>query len=137
MTTPSASQPGLTDPATAPDVVALNAPEATPDIDKPGYRIKWLFSGESAPEAEQTLGYVVIEPGQKNPLHSHPNCEELLYLLSGELDHSLEERVFRLKPGDAIRVPAGVKHDARCVGDEPAKMIVCYSAGRREMLAYE
>lgn len=127
-------QPAGADPA---DVIARGAPSAAPDIDRPGYRIKWLFSGEVAPEAEQTLGYVVIEPGQKNPLHSHPNCEELLYLLSGELDHSLEDGVFRLKPGDAIRVPTGVKHDARCVGDEPAKMIVCYSAGRREMLAYE
>ncbi|HEV2122307.1 MAG TPA: cupin domain-containing protein [Chloroflexota bacterium] len=118
-------------------VVARGAPTAAPDVDTPGYRIKWLFSGQIAPDAEQTLGYVVIQPGQKNPLHAHPNCEELLYLLSGQLDHSLEDRVFRLNPGDAIRVPAGVKHDARCVGEEPATMIVCYSAGQREMQAYE
>ena len=127
----------MTRTASESEIVAHGAPTAKPDIAAAGYRIKWLFSGKTAPGAEQTLGYVVIEPGQKNPLHAHPNCEELLYLLSGELDHSLEERVFRLKPGDAIRVPAGVKHDARCVGDEPAAMIVCYSAGTREMQAYE
>ena len=83
------------------------------------------LSGQTAPGAEQTLGYVVIEPGQKNPLHAHPNCEELLYLISGELQHSLDDTSFHLNPGDAIRVPAGAKHDARCVSAEPAKMVVC------------
>jgi quercetin dioxygenase-like cupin family protein len=119
------------------EVIARGAPTATPDVDQPGYKIKWLFSGKTAPDAAQTLGYVVIEPGQKNPLHSHPNCEELLYLISGELDHSLEDAVYRLKPGDSIRVPAGVKHDARCVSAEPATMVVIYSVPNREMLAYE
>lgn len=119
------------------EVVTRGAPQAKPDVDSPAYRIKWLFSGQTAPGAEQTLGYVVIEPGQKNPLHAHPNCEEVLYLISGELDHSLEDKTYRLRPGDAIRVPRGAKHDARCTGDEPATMIVCYSVPDREILAYE
>lgn len=124
---------------TAPDteIVAHGAPTAKPDVDAAGYRIKWLFSGKTAPGAEQTLGYVVIEPGSKNPLHAHPNCEEVLYLISGELEHSLEDEVYHLKPGDAIRVPAGVKHDARSVGTEPAAMVVCYSVPNREMVAYD
>ncbi len=107
-------------------------PEVTP-----WGQLQWLIGQDQTPGAEQTFGVVTIKPNQRNPLHSHPNCEELLYLLSGQLDHSLEDRVFRLNPGDAIRVPAGVKHDARCVGEEPATMIVCYSAGQREMQAYE
>ena len=118
-------------------VVARGAPTARPDVSAPGYRITWLFSGQTAPGAEQTLGYVVIEPSAKNPLHAHPNCEEVLYLLSGELEHSLNGAVYRLGPGDAIRVPAGAKHDARCVGAEPATMVVCYSAPDREMVSYE
>jgi len=118
-------------------VVARGAATATPDVDTPPYRIKWLFDGLRSPGAEQTLGYVVIEPGQKNPLHSHPNCEEVLYLISGQLNHSLGDDVHHLEPGDAIRVPAGLKHDARCVSDEPAVMIVCYSVPDREILAYE
>jgi quercetin dioxygenase-like cupin family protein len=124
-------------PPTEAAIVARGAPTAAPDVDTPGYRIKWLFSGRTAPGAEQTLGYVVIQPGQKNPLHAHPNCEEVLYLISGQIDHSLENEVYRLNPGDAIRVPAGMKHDARCVGDVPAAMVVCYSVPNREMVPYE
>ena len=119
------------------EIVVHGAPSATPDVAAGGYRIKWLFSGQTAPGAEQTLGYVVIEPGAKNPLHAHPNCEEVLYLISGQLDHSLGDEVYRLNPGDAIRVPAGVKHDARSVGDSPAEMVVCYSVPNREMVPYE
>lgn len=118
-------------------VIARGAPQATPDVAANGYSIKWLFSGQTAPGAAQTLGYVAIEAGQKNPLHAHPNCEEVLYLISGELEHSLGEEVHRLKAGDAIRVPAGVKHDAKCVGTGPATMVVCYSVPDRQMVSYE
>jgi quercetin dioxygenase-like cupin family protein len=117
--------------------VTRGAPSAKPDVAREGYTITWLFSGESAPDAAQTLGYVVIAPGEKNPLHAHPNCEEVLYLISGELDHSLDEAMYRLRPGDAIRVPAGVKHDARCVSAEPATMVVCYSVPNREIVNYD
>ena len=127
----------MTRTASEAEIVARGAPEATPDVSADGYRIKWLFSGQTAPGAEQTLGYVVIEPGAKNPLHAHPNCEEVLYLISGALEHSLDGAVYRLGPGDAIRVPAGAKHDAKSVGTEPAAMVVCYSVPNREMVSYE
>jgi quercetin dioxygenase-like cupin family protein len=99
--------------------------------------IEWLFNGELAPGAEQTLGYVEIAPGQKNPLHAHPNCEELLYLIEGELDHSLEGEVYRMQPGQAIRVPAGAQHDARNVGATTARMVIIYSDPARQMVTYE
>jgi len=118
-------------------IVARGAPAAKPDVAAGGYAIKWLFSGQTAPDVAQTLGYVVIEPGQKNPLHAHPNAEEVLYLISGELDHSLDGAMYRLKAGDAIRVPAGAKHDARCVGQAPATMVVCYSHPHRQIVHYD
>ena len=99
--------------------------------------IEWLFNGELAPGAEQTLGYVEIAPGQKNPLHAHPNCEELLYLIEGELDHSLEGEVYRMQPGQVIRVPAGAQHDARNVGATTARMVIIYSDPARQMVTYE
>lgn len=108
----------------------------TPDAHDWG-TIGWLFDGTIATGVELSIGRVVIDPGRKNPLHSHPNCEEVLVLLSGALEHSIEDEIFRLEPGDAIRVPAGRKHDARTVSDEPAEMIVCYSSPAREMVIHE
>ena len=99
--------------------------------------IEWLFNAELAPGAEQTLGYVEIAPGEKNPLHAHPNCEELLFLIEGELDHSLEGAVYQMQPGQAIRVPAGAKHDARNTSTRTARMVIIYSDPARQMVSYE
>jgi quercetin dioxygenase-like cupin family protein len=73
-------------------------------------RLAWLIGAERTPGAEQTFGVVTIDPGQRNPLHRHPNCEELLYVLSGECDHLLGEEMFHLTPGSVIRIPRGVPH---------------------------
>lgn len=49
--------------------------------------------------------------GAHNPLHSHPNCEEILYV--GSCEHKLGDETVRLGPGSAIRIPRGVRHWAR------------------------
>ena len=89
------------------------------------------------PGAEQTLGVVVINPGQHNPLHYHPNCEELLYVLSGECDHRLNAATVHLKPGDLIHVPAGVPHNATCTSWEPLRIVVSFSSPDRQTVALE
>ena len=75
--------------------------------------IEWLASGEDDTADELTLGYVVIEPGQANPEHSHPNCEEALHVVSGEIEHTVEgEPNVRMKDGDTIgRVKIEHQHD--------------------------
>ena len=114
-----------------------NSIEDIPGVDTGWGRLTWLVTEATMPGAEQTLGVVTIAPGRRNPLHAHPNCEELLYLISGELDHSLDGAMYRLRPGDAIRVPAGARHDARCAGQEPATMVVCYSVPDRQVVNYD
>lgn len=117
--------------------VVARGHDRTPDVTTPAYTVRWLFSGALNPGARQTVGYVVIQPGQSNPLHAHPNCEEVLYLLSGELDHTIDGEVFRLGPGDAIRIPAAARHNARAIGEGPATMIVFYNVPDRETVTYE
>ena len=78
-----------------------------------------------------TLGRVTIKKGQSNPRHAHPNCEEILYLLKGRLDHSLGDKSHIMEAGDSIAVPAGVFHHGINVGEEDADMIVAYSSGDR------
>ena len=95
--------------------------------------IAWLVDGATIAGAEQTLGVVRIHPGRRNPLHLHPNCEELLYVVSGECEHRVGERVFELRPGSVVRIPTGVAHWARCTGDQPLVAVVCFSSGERRV----
>lgn len=94
-------------------------------------KLIWLVSGESMPGAEQTFGIVTIAPDHRNPLHAHPNCEELLYVLSGECEHKLGEETFYLKPGGVIRIPRGVPHWARCISTEPLVAVISFSSPYR------
>lgn len=99
--------------------------------------IQWLVSGDLMADAKITFGYVEIEPGQKNPRHYHPNSDEVLYLLEGELHHSLGEEVVHLTAGTAIFIPQEMPHDAFNPGPKTARMVVAYPTGERQMVALE
>ena len=94
--------------------------------------IKWLMGQSIDADAEQTFGMVYINAGEQNPPHYHPNCEEILYVLSGTCEHTYDDQRFQLGPGDSIRVPAGVKHQAINNGWEPIRAIISFSAGDRQ-----
>ena len=98
----------------------------------PWGEIRWLYHSHLAADAEMTFGVVTIRAGEHNPAHSHANCEELLYLLQGELDHHVDEDVYHLTPGTLIRLPRNTKHHAISVGEQDAVMVVCYSSAVRQ-----
>ena len=96
--------------------------------------ITWLHSGSFSGSKELTVGEVVIKAGAQNPVHTHANCEEALYLMEGELQHSCgDEPRSRLVPGSAICIQRGMPHSARCVSKCDARMVVAYSSADREM----
>ena len=98
--------------------------------------IHWMMSRKIDSGSAQTFGVVQINAGQKNALHSHPNCEEILYVLSGSCEHLIGDKKVTLHAGDLIRVPAGVKHQATVLGKEPLRAVISYSSGDRQVTNY-
>jgi quercetin dioxygenase-like cupin family protein len=96
--------------------------------------LSWFASRELADTAGITAGRVVIKVGECNPRHAHPNCEEVLHLLAGELDHTVGGETVRLRAGDTLVVKPNVYHNARSVGTCDADMIVIFSSGDREFV---
>lgn len=99
--------------------------------------LRWLSNAAIMPGAEQTLGICTILPGQSNPLHTHPNCEELLYVISGECRHRVGEESFSLTAGDVIRIPRDVAHCATCTSDVPLIAVISFSSSARKTIALE
>jgi quercetin dioxygenase-like cupin family protein len=99
--------------------------------------LQWLVNNSLIPTSRITFGLVEIRPGCKNPKHYHPNCDEVLFLLEGELEHSLGADSIHLVPGTALHIGAGVAHDALNPGQTLARMIVAYSSGERETVWLE
>jgi len=94
--------------------------------------ITWLMNESICPHARQTFGLVYINPGATNALHSHPNCEELLFVVSGQCRHSLGDEAHELKAGDLIRIPPDMAHNATNTGWAPVMMVISYSAPDRQ-----
>jgi oxalate decarboxylase/phosphoglucose isomerase-like protein (cupin superfamily) len=99
--------------------------------------IQWLCSNEFHADGNLTFGYVQIEPGQKNPRHYHPNSSEVLFLIEGELEHSLGDQLIHLTAGMSIFIPQGAGHDAFNRGSVTARMVVCYPTGDRQIVMLE
>lgn len=99
--------------------------------------LNWKITGAEFPDAEMTFGTCLIKPGERNALHSHPTCEEILYVVSGACDHKLGDAVYRLEAGDAIRIPRNIRHWAKCVGDEPLFAVIIFSSANRTAVNHE
>jgi len=99
--------------------------------------LQWLCNATLSPGSQQTLGLAVILPGRQNPLHYHPNCEEVLHVLSGQGRHSYDGRWVDLTPGMTIRIPAGVKHNLVNTGGEPLRTLIAFSTGDRQTVFLE
>ena len=94
----------------------------------------WSVGAAAGNSNSLTFGKVTIRAGQANPRHRHDNCDEILYLLSGTLEHYADDvGAAEMAPGGAIFIPAGVAHNARCTSERDAEMIVVYSSPRRRI----
>ena len=101
-------------------------------IDQPWGKLTWLASRELGNSNTMTFGRVTIPADQTNPRHRHPNCDEILHLLCGRLEHRLGDDLFLLNPGDTISIPAGQWHNARALDGMDAEMVICFSSADRE-----
>lgn len=74
-----------------------------------------------------TFGYnvFVAEPGEKLPwgYHYHPDHEEVLHVLAGELGVETADGERHVGPGEVLFVPPNHPQKAVAVGDEPARVI--------------
>lgn len=56
------------------------------------------------------VGVVVLKPGQDFPNHYHTECEEIFYILEGEIDFYINSIRVEAKPGDMIQCRPGDSH---------------------------
>lgn len=99
--------------------------------------VSWLISDATMPGAEQTFGIVTIDVGCANPLHLHPNCEELLYVQSGSCEHRVGDESIVLEAGMVICIPRGTPHSARALGKDPLVVAVSFSSPDRKTINLE
>lgn len=96
--------------------------------------LTWLANKDILNAEGVTVGRVVIKKGCENPRHAHNTCDEILYLLSGTLDHSIGDEHVIIHAGDTLIARAGVFHNAVNIGDCDADMMVVYNSAERDFI---
>jgi len=91
----------------------------------PGIHIR-TFWGENL-----LISVVDFEAHADVPCHSHSQ-EQIIYLLEGNLEVHIGERIYTLRPGEFVIVPGEMEHSAK-VGDQPAKGLDIFSPVREDL----
>ena len=95
--------------------------------------LTWFASAKLQNSREMTVGRCIIKPGCENPLHSHPNCSEILVVAHGTIMHTIEDgEEVEMKPGDTITLPPNLLHKARNASDEEAVLFIAFSSADRQ-----
>lgn len=95
--------------------------------------LRWVAGRDLGNSDDVTVGLVTIKPGMCNPRHRHPNCDEVLHLLAGTLEHTLDDERVLMHAGDTLSVKRGVFHNARNVADSDAQLLAVFSSADRRI----
>lgn len=74
--------------------------------------------------------YIKLESGVTT-CHSHPN-EQLGYILSGEIELTINGESFICKPNDAYCIPPNVEHGFKVLNDKTAEYLEIFSPIKEE-----
>lgn len=115
------------------DIDAAFSRAADHDVEEMDWgRLVWMVSGRQGNSSTMTVGRCYIDPDQANPRHYHPNCDEVLHVLEGTIEHTLDDAVVVMNAGDTISIPQGVMHNARNIGSAQAVFVIAFSTADRQ-----
>ena len=106
-------------------------------LDLPGRRLRWVVTKENTNAEHCTMAVIEVSPGQAvRPAHSHPNGEEIIYILSGSGRVMIDGVVEPVKTGCAVLFPQGKVHMLQNQSDVMMK-VACFFAPPADLSNYK
>lgn len=107
-----------------------------PALDLPGRMLRWVVTGETTGAKQCSMCVIEVQPGQKvRPAHSHPNGEEVIYILSSTGRVWIDGEIGPVQPGTAVLFPQGKPHMLQNTGDAVMK-VACFFAPATDLDNY-
>ncbi len=98
-------------------------------LDLPGRKLKWLIHPDQKISEKFSLNTVTIKSGETvKPAHSHPDDEEVIYVVSGEGKVMIDSDVYSISAGSVILFPQGSIHMVRNSGSMDMKLICFFTS---------
>ncbi len=113
------------------------AEEIEPEILDWG-QLAWLSHPPGTGAQHLTVIHVTLAPGKGHNFHKHPDQEEVIFVVSGEVEQWVDREKRILGPGDSAFLPADMVHASFNVGDSDAKIVAilgpCVGEGGYELV---
>jgi quercetin dioxygenase-like cupin family protein len=94
----------------------------------PGRQLSWLVAPGALSANHCSACMIRVAPGDKVwPAHSHPNGEEVIYIIQGAGRVLVEGEVARVQSGTTVLFPRGAVHMLHNTGGEEMK-VMCFFA---------
>ncbi|QNI36452.1 cupin domain-containing protein [Edaphobacter albus] len=107
------------------------------ELDLPGRKLRWVISQENTGAQYCTMAVIHVGPGQRvRPAHSHPNGEEVIYILSGHGRVLVDGEVELVRTGCAVLFPKGKIHMLENLSDIEMK-VACFFSPPASLANYQ
>ena len=84
---------------------------------------RWFSSPKVTNASSLVVVEVFLQPGFGHTFHYHPNQEEIVFVLDGEIEQWLEQEKTILRAGDSTFIPANVVHASFNVSNKPVRVL--------------
>ena len=94
----------------------------------PGRELRWLVAPNALQANHCSTAVIRVAAGDRvRPAHSHPNGEEVIYIIRGSGRVMVSGEVSPVKAGSVVLFPQGAVHMLHNTGSEEMK-VVCFFA---------
>jgi quercetin dioxygenase-like cupin family protein len=98
------------------------------ELDLPGRHLRWVVAPDGIPAKHCSACVIRVAPGEKvRPAHSHPQGEEVIYIIGGSGRVLVAGEVSAVRAGSIVLFPQGAVHMLHNTGTEEMK-VVCFFA---------
>jgi quercetin dioxygenase-like cupin family protein len=85
--------------------------------------LAWFSSPAASSSKDLVVLEVTLRPAGGHNFHKHPNQEELIYVIEGEIEQWVHQEKQMRRSGDSAFIGAGVVHASFNVSDQNAKLL--------------
>jgi oxalate decarboxylase/phosphoglucose isomerase-like protein (cupin superfamily) len=89
--------------------------------------LKWMNTPDVTGSERFSAGVVKLEPGKGHERHTHPDSDEILYVIRGEGEQEVADETEDIETGDMVFIPEGVEHGTVNTGWEPLLLLAVYA----------
>lgn len=101
---------------------ALTRSETRPQFSIAGSSVGYEALFNEYPGSELSSYVLTVPPGYTSETVSHEG-EEIIYILDGTIDQTLDGEIFRMTAGDSLHYPGSTPHSWTNPGESPARIL--------------